>query len=108
METLTYRIGAHTTADDPTRYRDTAEVEAWQAKDPIARFQKFLIRRDLLTEDRVLHIVEEIEEEINEAIRVAEAMPPMAPDSFFDYTMANLPPRLEEQRADLLHYQPPA
>ena len=108
VETLTYRIGAHTTADDPTRYRDTAEVEAWQAKDPIARFQKFLIRRDLLTEDRVLHIVEEIEEEINEAIRIAEATPPMAPDSFFDYTMANLPPRLEEQRADLLHYQPPA
>ncbi|HET7637466.1 MAG TPA: pyruvate dehydrogenase (acetyl-transferring) E1 component subunit alpha [Ktedonobacteraceae bacterium] len=108
VETLTYRIGAHTTADDPTRYRDTAEVEAWQAKDPIARFQKFLIRRDLLTEDRVLHIVEEIEEEVNEAIRIAEAMPPMAPDSFFDYTMANLPPRLEEQRADLLHYQPPA
>jgi pyruvate dehydrogenase E1 component alpha subunit len=108
VETLTYRIGAHTTADDPTRYRDTAEVEAWQAKDPIARFQKFLIRRDLLTEDRVLHIVEEIEEEVNEAIRIAEAMPPMAPDSFFDYTMANLPPRLEEQRADLLRYQPPA
>lgn len=108
VETLTYRIGAHTTADDPTRYRDPAEVEAWQAKDPIARFQKFLIRRDLLTEDRVLHIVEEIEEEVNEAIRIAEATPPMAPDSFFDYTMANLPPRLEEQRADLLHYQPPA
>jgi pyruvate dehydrogenase E1 component alpha subunit len=107
VETLTYRIGAHTTADDPTRYRDTAEVEAWQAKDPIARFQKFLIRRDLLTEDRVLHIVEEIEEEVNESIRIAEAMPPMAPDSFFDYTMANLPPRLDEQRADLLHYQPP-
>ena len=108
VETLTYRIGAHTTADDPTRYRDTAEVEAWQAKDPIARFQKFLIRRDLLTEDRVSHIVEEIVEEVNEAIRIAEAMPPMAPDSFFDYTMADLPPRLEEQRADLLRYQPPA
>src|SRR5205814_6070837 len=48
IETLTYRIGAHTTADDPTRYRDPVEVEAWQAKDPIVRFQKFLIKRDLL------------------------------------------------------------
>src|SRR5579884_2753712 len=38
IETLTYRIGAHTTADDPTRYRDAAEVAAWQAKDPIKRF----------------------------------------------------------------------
>ncbi len=104
VETLTYRIGAHTTADDPTRYRDPADVEAWQAKDPIARFQKFLIRRDLLTEDRAQQIVEKLEEEVNEAIRIAEAMPPMAPDSFFDYTMANLSPRLEEQRADLLRY----
>jgi pyruvate dehydrogenase E1 component alpha subunit len=104
IETLTYRIGAHTTADDPTRYRDPTEVEAWQAKDPIARFQKFLIRRDLLNEDRVQQIVQEVEEEVNEAVLIAEATPPMAPDSFFDYTMANLPSRLEEQRADLQHY----
>ena len=104
VETLTYRIGAHTTADDPTRYRDQLEVEAWQAKDPITRFQKFLIGRDLLTEDRAEQTVTELEEEVNEAVMLAEAMQPMAPDSFFDYTMANLPHRLEEQRADLLRY----
>jgi len=104
IELLTYRIGAHTTADDPTRYRDPVEIEAWRAKDPIERFQKFLTRRDLLNEGRVQQISEEIEEEINEAVRVAEAMPPMAPDSFFEYTMANLPPRLEEQRAELQRY----
>lgn len=104
VETLTYRIGAHTTADDPTRYREPAEVEAWRAKDPIVRFQKFLTRRDLLNEDRARQIVEEVEEEVNEAVRIAEAMPPMAPDSFFDYTSATLSPRLQEQRADLLRY----
>ncbi len=104
IETLTYRIGAHTTADDPTRYRDPAEVEAWRAKDPIVRFEKFLTRRDLLDEDHVRQIVEEVEEEINEAVQIAEAKPPMPPDSFFDYMWANLPPRLEEQRADLLRY----
>ena len=104
VETLTYRIGAHTTADDPTRYRDQLEVEAWQAKDPITRFQKFLIGRDLLTEDRAEQTVTELEEEVNEAVMLAEAMPPNGSRSFFDYTMANLPHRLEEQRADLLHY----
>jgi TPP-dependent pyruvate/acetoin dehydrogenase alpha subunit len=104
IETLTYRIGAHTTTDDPTRYRDPAEVEAWRAKDPIVRFEKFLTRRGLLDEDRVRQTVEEVEEEMNEAVRIAEAKPPMAPDSFFDYMWANLPPRLEEQRADLLRY----
>src|ERR1700730_5107261 len=95
VETLTYRIGAHTTADDPTRYRDPAEVEGWRAKDPIVRFQKFLIARDLLNEQRAQQIVEELEEEVNEAVRIAEAMPPMAPDSFFDYTAAELSPRLQ-------------
>jgi pyruvate dehydrogenase E1 component alpha subunit len=101
VETLTYRIGAHTTADDPTRYRDSSEVEAWRARDPITRYQRFLIKRDLLTEDQIQQTITGLEEEINEAVRVAEAMPPMAPDSFFDYTMAELPPRLQEERENL-------
>jgi pyruvate dehydrogenase E1 component alpha subunit len=101
VETLTYRIGAHTTADDPTRYRDSSEVEAWRARDPITRYQHFLIKRHLLTEDQIQQTTTDLEEEINEAVRVAEAMPPMAPDSFFDYTMAELPPRLQEERENL-------
>lgn len=107
VETLTYRIGAHTTADDPTRYRDQAEVEAWRAKDPIVRFQRFLMKRDLLDEEQAHRIVEEVEEEINEAVRIAESMPPPAPDAFFDWLFASLPPRLQEQRRDLLHYVNP-
>jgi pyruvate dehydrogenase E1 component alpha subunit len=107
VETLTYRIGAHTTADDPTRYRDSAEVESWRTKDPITRFQRFLIKRGLLTEEQVQQTITDLEEEINAAVREAEAMPPMAPDSFFDYTMAELPPRLQEERADLLRYLHP-
>src|SRR2546425_10091449 len=81
VETLTYRIGAHTTADDPTRYRDAAEIEAWLAKDPIVRFQRFLMKRDLLDAEQDRQLVEAVEEEINEAVREAEAMPPPAPDS---------------------------
>jgi pyruvate dehydrogenase E1 component alpha subunit len=104
VETLTYRIGAHTTADDPTRYRDTAEVEAWRAKDPIARFEKFLLGRGLLSEAQVQELVAGIEEEINEAVQVAESMPPMSPDVFFSYTMETLTPRLQAQRDDLLRY----
>ncbi len=107
VETLTYRIGAHTTADDPTRYRDAEEVTGWRTKDPITRFRQFLLRRDLLTETQDQQLIEALEEEINEAVRVAEAMPPMAPDSFFDYTSASLSARQEEQRADLLRYVQP-
>src|SRR6266705_5413576 len=104
VETLTYRIGAHTTADDPTRYRDPAEVEAWRAKDPIVRFQRFLVKRGLLDEEQGRRIVEEVEEEVNEAVRIAEAMDPPAPDGFFDWMFAELPPRLQEQREDLLRF----
>ncbi len=104
VELLTYRIGSHTTADDATRYRDAAEVEAWRAKDPLVRFQKFLVKRDLLNEEQEQQIAASVEEEIDEAVRVAEATPAMAPDSFFDYMSATLTPRLQEQRADLLRY----
>ena len=107
VEALTYRIGAHTTADDPTRYRNPTEVEAWRVKDPLVRFKRFLMSRDLLDEAEDQQLIQVIEEEINEAVRVAEAMPPMAPDSFFDYTSASLSPRLQEQRADLLRYVEP-
>ncbi len=104
IETLTYRIGAHTTADDPTRYRDAAEVAAWQAKDPIKRFRRFLMERDILSEEQDQQLIAAIEEEINEAVQAAEAMPAMKPDSFFDFMWAELPPRLQEQRQNLLRY----
>jgi len=104
IELLTYRIGAHTTADDPTRYRHAAEIEEWQQKDPIARFQKFLLARDLLSETEIEKMLASIEEEINQAVELAETTPDMAPDSFFDYTAAELTPRLQEQRADLLRH----
>jgi pyruvate dehydrogenase E1 component alpha subunit len=107
VETLTYRIGAHTTADDPTRYRTPDEVEFWRTKDPLVRFQRFLMSRDLLTEEQDRQLVAALEEEINEAVRAAEAIPPMPPDSFFDYAFAALPPRLQEQRSDLLRYADP-
>jgi len=103
VEALTYRIGSHTTADDATRYRDAAEVESWRAKDPIARFQRFLVQRDVLTPEQDQQLIASVEAEMNAAVSEAEAMPPPAPDEFFDHMAAHLSPRLQEQRADLLH-----
>jgi pyruvate dehydrogenase E1 component alpha subunit len=104
IEALTYRIGAHTTADDPTRYRDEAEVEAWRAKDPIVRLQRFLMQNNLLTEGQNEALMDAVEAEINQAADEALAMPAPAPDAFFDYTAASLSPRLQAQRQDLLRY----
>jgi 2-oxoisovalerate dehydrogenase E1 component alpha subunit len=49
IEAVTYRMGPHTTADDPTRYRDPAELEEWRAKDPILRLQRLLESEGLFT-----------------------------------------------------------
>ena len=105
VEALTYRIGSHTTADDATRYRDAAEVEVWRAKDPLARFRLFLLQRNLLEEEQDRQLIAAVEAEINDAVAEAEAMPAPAPDDFFDYMAADLSPRLQEQRADLLRYR---
>ena len=51
IEAVTYRMGPHTTADDPTRYRDANELEDWAAKDPIHRLKALLERKGLLTAD---------------------------------------------------------
>lgn len=104
VETLTYRIGAHTTADDPTRYRDEQEVEAWRTKDPLVRLRRYLMAQDILTEIGDQELQALLEEEINEAANEALALPPNAPDAFFDWAGASLPPRLQAQREDLLHY----
>jgi 2-oxoisovalerate dehydrogenase E1 component alpha subunit len=49
---VTYRMGPHTTADDPTRYRDQAELEQWGLKDPISRLEALLVERGVLDEPR--------------------------------------------------------
>jgi 2-oxoisovalerate dehydrogenase E1 component alpha subunit len=51
IEAFTYRVGAHTTADDPTKYRPSAEEDAWRAKDPLLRLEKYLRSRDLADDD---------------------------------------------------------
>ncbi len=69
VEALTYRMGAHTTADDPTRYRDEAEVEAWRAKDPVVRLQRFLMKSNLLTEEQNQALIDAVEADRDQSRR---------------------------------------
>ncbi len=104
IEAITYRLGAHTTADDPTRYRVASEIEAWRLKDPITRYQRFLTKQGLLSEEQQQKLTNEVDAEINQAVTEAEAMPAPAPDGFFDYMSESLSPRLQAQRQDLQHH----
>lgn len=76
IETICYRFGPHTlSGDDPTRYRDTGELEGWQAKDPLIRMRKYLTDKGLWTEEKENEVIEAAKEEIKDAIKEADKAP---------------------------------
>lgn len=101
IEALTYRIGAHSTSDDPTRYRSEDEVEAWRKKDPLDRLRKHLVFLGLVDDASDAALEAELMSEINEAVKRVEELPPPPREALFDDVYAELPWHLREQRAEL-------
>jgi pyruvate dehydrogenase E1 component alpha subunit len=106
VECLTYRIGAHSTSDDPTRYRSQAEVDAWTKKDPIDRFRRYLVASGLLDDEQDAALEKEIHDEIGKAIATVEPAPNPDRATIFDDVYAELPWHLREQRDELLAAPP--
>ena len=102
IEAFTYRIGAHSTSDDPSRYRSQAEVDAWMAKDPVARLRAHVVHRKLLDDAADAALEEELNAEIAAAVAAVEALGPPARETLFDDVYAELPWHLADQRAELL------
>jgi pyruvate dehydrogenase E1 component alpha subunit len=99
IEAFTYRMGAHTTTDDPTRYRLAAELEAWKLKDPIERVKAHLARTHQATKE-FFDAVDAEAEEVGAYVRQAcRAMPDPAPLSIFDNVYAGPDPLIEAERA---------
>lgn len=108
IESVTYRIGAHSSSDDPSLYRKQSEVDAWIAKDPVERMRRHLVKRGLWSDGDERAAVEEIVAEIAEAIAVAEAAAPVSREALFDDVYAKRPWHIEEQREDMLAHAPAA
>lgn len=104
LEALTYRIGAHTTSDDPSKYREDAEVEKWKAKDPIVRFETFLRRQGVGDDffDEVTEAGDQLAKEIREQT-FALQNPPM--ENIFNHVYSDQHPEIDKQRAWLEAYE---
>lgn len=100
IECVTYRMAVHTTADDPKRYRTEEEVEQWKKRDPITRFQNYLMDKGVISEDKIAGLGAEVVEEIQSAIdRAEEQMKTLGdPIDMFEHTYAQIPPFLKEQK----------
>jgi pyruvate dehydrogenase E1 component alpha subunit len=102
IEAVTYRLGPHTTSDDPTRYRSEQEVERWAALDPLPRFERYLRRQDLwdtTLEEHVRTRSAELRAALRDAVFDAADLP--ATD-VFDHVFAEPTRELMSQRAQLV------
>lgn len=102
IEAVTYRIGVHTTADDPRVYRREEEVERWRARCPIARFERYLQRRGVADEAHCAAVARECEQEVLEARERFRQRAVPRPREVFDFVYAQLPPELVRQREEYL------
>ena len=101
IEFVEYRFGAHTTADDPTAYRDPDDVEPWRALDPLDRMEAFLRETGRIDDEGVAAIIEEADDVVADAIDVAESLE-ADPSDMFDHAYEELPPEIRRQRDELL------
>ena len=104
IEAYTYRMGAHTTSDDPTKYRVSAEVEVWKHRDPIERLKSYLVHTQKADQD----FFDAVEAEGDElAVTVREGCLNMAdptPDSMFDHIYVEEHPVVEAERKEFAAY----
>jgi pyruvate dehydrogenase E1 component alpha subunit/2-oxoisovalerate dehydrogenase E1 component alpha subunit len=97
VEAVTYRVLGHTTSDDPTRYRDEAEVAPWRARDPIALFEARLKDLGLLDADGARAVEEACRAEVGAAIDAVELAPRPPVESLVEDVYAEVPQHLKEQ-----------
>lgn len=101
IEAVTYRLLMHTTADDPGKYRDPAEVEPWAARDPLTRLRTLLIGRGLLDAAAEQALEQTLKARIDESVRQLEAWRDRSPELPFEHVYGTPDPALVQQREEL-------
>lgn len=104
IEALTYRMGPHTTSDDPTIYRTEEEVDEWRKKDPIARFRAYLLDQKYLDEKEDEAILKEAEDKVAQVFGQVEEYKETPLKDIFAYTYGEMTPNLKWQYEDYQSY----
>lgn len=97
LEALTYRVSAHSSSDDPSRYRDESVTRAWLQRDPLQRYQKFLHTYGLLQPGEAEALRASLEEEVRAAVAAEEAQGPPPLATLVQGVYAEVPRALQEQ-----------
>jgi 2-oxoisovalerate dehydrogenase E1 component alpha subunit len=104
IEAFTYRMGPHTTSDDPTRYRLAAELETWKLKDPIERMKAYLSRNGMAGGDFFAQVDREADELAAHIRAGCLALADPDPLTLFDHVYAGGSSLLDEEREQLASY----
>lgn len=106
IEAMTYRRGAHSTSDDPSRYRSDDEVALWAKKCPIQRLRKYLEDKKLWNEQFEKEFIAQVQEDINKGIAAAKSAPNPPLISIFENVYFEMPQSLKEQYEELKTFFP--
>ncbi len=101
IECYTYRMGAHTTSDDPARYRSQEEVDYWKKRNPIDRVRKFMVKKNIWNDSDEQKLLKDAEEKINETVRRAESVGEPKSEEMFDYVYDKPTEQLRQQMSEL-------
>ena len=99
IEALTYRIGAHTTSDDPTKYRSKEEEQEWAKTDPVKRLKQYLLDHDLWKEDEE-QLIAQYKKEVERQFEEAENHEPYQLDDVFKNMYVDMPDELKRQKVE--------
>ncbi len=102
IEAVTYRRLGHSSSDDPTRYRDEAEVKVWEQRDPVDRFRTYLQKQGLWDDEKEAAFKEDIAQRVNDAITAAEANGPPEDETLVTDVYAHVTDQQKEQLAEVL------
>jgi pyruvate dehydrogenase E1 component alpha subunit/2-oxoisovalerate dehydrogenase E1 component alpha subunit len=101
VEALTYRVSAHSSSDDPSRYRDENVTAAWRARDPLARFRTWLTAQGLLDAAADERMRAELDAEVRDAVAKNEHVAPPALETLVEDVYADVPWHLQEQLSEI-------